>query len=609
MESHPLIERFFEGECTPAERAELITWLRASQANRDLFARESLMYLGLPDAMHASSLSDEMDDLSLFVDDAEESGGPSFEEQLASLAPGDQPATLVDLTPRVIAEMAQARRAAQVSREKESRRRASLDRKPDTVIFPRWLAYGSAIAACLALSLAVYVQSRPNSATPTPSAQTPADRNGSGPAAADPVVYASVESSVGAARRGGQPLRAGELLTDDEIDLVSGLARVRFEGGAVVTVEAPARLVIVDEGRMRLESGRVFARAEGQAFSITTEAGSLTAVGSADRGAAFGVAVSGGQLTAHAFEGRLALQTTGSQATDTVSLAAGHALRVRGGAVQHDPIDPLAFVMDQEYDIQLRVQAGDTEASWLAYAQELRRRDGLLLYLSPDLAEHLEAEASVNLAEHAPAQSRRQRGAARDSRMLETLDRRASFMFDTDADRLIYDLSESYERLTLAAWVYVPAGSHPDRLLALVMSEADQPGELHWQLACQQNGGWVLRLGILEGIPLSDPHIFRDVDTTLPGAARSGRWVHLVTTLDTRQGVAATYLNGELTDSQPLSRTGLVRLGRIHVGNWKVLPGAGNNARFLSGAISDLTIFDVTLDGESVKELYESTAR
>ncbi len=94
----------------------------------------------------------------------------------------------------------------------------------------------------------------------------------------------------------GTPLRQGDML-----NLAAGLVQIRFESGALVTLEGPATFVLAERNAARMKLGCTFARASGDALGFTIETPAATVV---DLGTEFGVMVErDGSTEVHVFSG------------------------------------------------------------------------------------------------------------------------------------------------------------------------------------------------------------------------------------------------------------------------------------------------------------------
>jgi hypothetical protein len=134
---------------------------------------------------------------------------------------------------------------------------------------------------------------------------------------------------------GGEPqsdLRAGKLLAID-----GGLAEFRFQCGARVILEGPARLELLSPTSARLHHGRLTVRVAGATgFEILSPQGRVV-----DHGTEFGVAVSNaGATSVRVFQGRVEVVPTGAAPATAVSLTQDQAARITDGKVTVEPARP-----------------------------------------------------------------------------------------------------------------------------------------------------------------------------------------------------------------------------------------------------------------------------
>jgi ferric-dicitrate binding protein FerR (iron transport regulator) len=130
---------------------------------------------------------------------------------------------------------------------------------------------------------------------------------------------------------GGEPptdLRPGMMVAVER-----GLAEFRFQSGARVVLEGPARLELVSGSSVRLHGGKLAARVTGRAgFEVFSPQGKVT-----DTGTEFGVSVSdAGATDVHVFEGRVEIVPVGPGAA-AVSVLQAQTARIAAGTVTVRP--------------------------------------------------------------------------------------------------------------------------------------------------------------------------------------------------------------------------------------------------------------------------------
>ncbi len=127
---------------------------------------------------------------------------------------------------------------------------------------------------------------------------------------------------------GISPIAANARLGREAIRCQSGMIRLAFDSGALVTLEGPADLQILSGTRLRALRGRITALAKGDAKGFIVETPSSLVV---DRGTEFGVEVdANGRTSVVVFEGLVDLSRldSGEPSPDVKHLTRGEALRV-----------------------------------------------------------------------------------------------------------------------------------------------------------------------------------------------------------------------------------------------------------------------------------------
>jgi len=184
--------------------------------------------------------------------------------------------------------------------------------------FPRRLAWwGVALAAAAALVLAVRT-SVPDLLTPRP----------------QPVATLTAGKAL---RWEGStvPTEVGARLAPGRLRLADGLAKIVFDHGAEVTLEAPADLELISADRCVLHSGRLVAKVPPPAigFLVITPTAELH-----DLGTEFGVSVSDSRSDVQVFDGIVDVRHPGSGRTER--LTTGRSVRFGESAI--DDFDPNA---------------------------------------------------------------------------------------------------------------------------------------------------------------------------------------------------------------------------------------------------------------------------
>jgi hypothetical protein len=154
---------------------------------------------------------------------------------------------------------------------------------------------------------------------------------------AHPPTFATVAATVGAqwSETAGQ-LKTGQRLPATPMFLQSGCAEIKFDSGATMIVEAPARFEVRAVNSVELTSGRIAAKVPPSAhgFAVETAGGRVV-----DLGTEFGVAISpDGSDQIDVFKGKvMAAAPQAASPVDSLMLSEGQAAVSAGHQIKLDP--------------------------------------------------------------------------------------------------------------------------------------------------------------------------------------------------------------------------------------------------------------------------------
>ncbi len=138
------------------------------------------------------------------------------------------------------------------------------------------------------------------------------------------------------------PLAAGDPLpATHRLELLKGVAQIRFQDGALVTLQGPANLELLTAGSARLRSGVItsFVPPEAVGFQVQTE--TLDVI---DLGTSFGVAATaGGDTSVSVFSGRVEVSLTASDDPVRRIVSQGESIRT---SAQRKSIESIDFTAD-----------------------------------------------------------------------------------------------------------------------------------------------------------------------------------------------------------------------------------------------------------------------
>jgi hypothetical protein len=177
---------------------------------------------------------------------------------------------------------------------------------------------------------------------------------------------ATIAAGVDVVFRDGYKL--GARLTPGHLRVEHGVAQIVFDRGAVILLQGPAELELVDEGSCRLISGTLSADVVPDVNGFSVGAGDIEIY---EHDARFGLRTGPQMATeVHAFGGGLELVGLRDGQLARRKLAEGEAIRWQtGSAATGIALDPDAFVSSQE--LARRQQASEQRAyqRWLDYSQ------------------------------------------------------------------------------------------------------------------------------------------------------------------------------------------------------------------------------------------------
>ena len=159
-----------------------------------------------------------------------------------------------------------------------------------------------------------------------------------------PEVIAEIKLSENAAWESPLPTSPGSMLTAGPMKLTAGIATLRFQSGATMTLEAPAQIQLNTAMHARLETGAAVLEVpeSAQGFILDTPDGRII-----DHGTSFAVNIRPGDSTVEVIEGEISVHhsTSGKQARLIDNQAAS--LTSEALAIYDTPL-PLPEVTDSE---------------------------------------------------------------------------------------------------------------------------------------------------------------------------------------------------------------------------------------------------------------------
>ncbi|MFT5126359.1 MAG: hypothetical protein ACI9TH_003236 [Kiritimatiellia bacterium] len=382
---------------------------------------------------------------------------------------------------------------------------------------------------------------------------------------------ALIVNEVDAAFSPPRPLDAQGLETGD-YDLQRGSIHLRFNSGADLVIEGPARFELLHARRTRLAYGNVRAIVPpvARGFTVVTQHANYE-----DIGTEFGLRVNPtkGLETLMVFDGRVNVR---NPSTDDLvqSLTGGEVFQFKDGVpIAQAEVDPASFPVPGDISHQ----------RWLR-AKEHRLQDPNLLALftfepddqAPMTLRNIQGRVNPSVSDAKVEGARWVSGRWPGKKAL---------LFDRSTDFAELDIVGEFTEFTVAAWVFVD-GLH-NTLNAVFNSNGWDAGDVHVQ---------IMRHGGAHADTYAEPDRNERTMEVIP----IGEWVHLAATFSSPEKTIRVYLNGEPAYETAMGPDEKIQPGTCRIGNW--LP-AGNFAsqRSLHGRMDELAMWNRVLSEATIQ--------
>lgn len=413
-----------------------------------------------------------------------------------------------------------------------------------------------------------------------------------------PVAYLSRVSGVSgnSALTQGQSISSGQ-----EVVIREGILEMDFFSGARVSLQGPARFMPESDMRLTVREGLVQVDVPDSAkgFELALPDGTIT-----DFGTSFEVAVSNDKTSRlQVSKGEIELAgTSGGGAAkrmfkgDAVSLATG-----KGSS----PIDFKKLEVKDDLEFRTTEENRRREEKWNNSCAALAQDPSMLVHFR-FLAEEKGSREIINRAKAPNAPGTGTVIAA--DWVTGRWEGKEALAFHGYADRVRVDVPGEYPQVTYLAWVM--ADNLPLRYNGLFLSEANIPGEAHWQFS--REGAFTF--GIRQDTELWQFH--RAFSKPVLPPSSYGSWHFLGTTYDSATREVVHYVDGQEIHRSSIEASVPVRFGRATLGNF-FDPDPAKNAdvyglgqswsfRNWSGAIDEFMLFSRALDAAEIQQIYAS---
>ena len=390
----------------------------------------------------------------------------------------------------------------------------------------------------------------------------------------------------------GDGLTLGSRVAPGRLQLKRGVAQLVFDRGAVVVLEGPAELFLIDSGTCRLVSGSISADVLPESGEFNVGVGDFSIM---ETDARFGLRTSPDEDSeVHVFGGELNLVNYGGTIAQARHLKEGQALRFGGNEVATGmDSDPTSFVTRQELARRHRLNEKLAHARWVEYSKRwLDDPSVMIRYEFGPTADGVivnTVDADRHSAKYRRSSPRWISGRWSDKQTM---------LFDGRTD--VLDVADHPDlrlqrQLSLAIWFQARShswgpwtrlagkGRGADRNYGLWV---DMDGELLWQVC-----------------PDKDPESQEVWDrySLEAGVLPVGQWCLAVGVVDEDQ--LRVYVNGELRASGPAPETIANSNDPLTIGFYDDVP---HHNTYFCGELDELILLNRVLSEDEIAEMYEA---
>ncbi|MCE9561545.1 MAG: hypothetical protein K8U57_05775 [Planctomycetes bacterium] len=387
--------------------------------------------------------------------------------------------------------------------------------------------------------------------------------------------------AVGAEWTSSKGPAVGAVLEPGWLKLNAGLVEIEFFSGARVVLEGPAEFQLVSADEAFCGAGRLTAEVPSHAtgFRIGTPQGALV-----DRGTAFGLSVTPAGAEVHVFQGKVELHGNAGRR----DLITGEGIAVAPNrADRRLPANSGGFVTSPDLDRRENEATLRERKQWEAAGKAWNADSALLARF--DFEVPAPTRTIRNLATNGSTVGNgtvvgcdRADGSRPGTGALE---------FGRVVDRVRVAITGEFRSLTLLARVRV--GGLDRKFNSLLMSDAFDPGAVHWQVLSDGR----VRLGVSNRPRHTDydsPRVFTP--------NRLGQWIHLAVVYDAEARRVTHYADGVPLNRQELTVDVTLRPGRAELGNWN--PATRSDPvpiRHFSGRMDEFAVFSRPLSDDEIR--------
>jgi hypothetical protein len=398
---------------------------------------------------------------------------------------------------------------------------------------------------------------------------------------------------------GDSDIRAGSM------ELVSGYAKILFDCGAEIIVQAPAEFEAISMDRLLLNRGRLTANVPKSAFGFTVSTPNARIV---DLGTEFGVMVGpSGCSDVYVFQGEVALSPDQQQVNSTQRtrhlITEGFAKRVEAdNSVKDLGFNESPFVRKTEFNISLKASQGSRYHRWLAYSYRLRYDIDLVAYYTFERGPG-EPDKLINTSSAFAGRLNGILGSDISGNLQPAWiggrwpQKRALSFDSTKAHHVTvpYDPAlDLYGTVTICAWVYREGPRGGGHIVSKRFEE-----QVNFQFAFFGNdvGGYSHRMQFGTG-DISEELNRAFCYSTNP-ILQTDQWQHVAAAFDGSE--VRFYLNGRLAARQAYIKPAGVIEADMLIGKH----GLKTDSSYFHGKMDELAVFKRVLSDSEIRNMYE----
>lgn len=378
----------------------------------------------------------------------------------------------------------------------------------------------------------------------------------------------------------GQDLKAGWLT------LKKGKIILEMSSGMEISVEAPAKIELIDSSSLKLDYGKIRLKSSlaRKGFSIITKHGKLS-----DQGADFGVHIEESIATSNCFTGEVAF--IDGELVQMIHAGQNYSLKDKKFIAQE------TYKSTESVRAEAQLASKEKLAAWRRYIHQLKYDpDTAFLYqFAPNINNPQELIQEVHRSEVEPAHGKIIGANWDQGRFPGT----SSLKFDSPNDRVKFFLNEKFDTMTYHMWVKIDELNKNNNHLGIFLSEKWDPNQITLQYVTLPKGAF-FKVDSRENFVHNS--IFLKPEQIL------GQWLLISFTFNIEAKEIHLYLNGKSIDKQSKIHQQSMTppfIGWCDLMNW--VPLNSQDIRSTPGQVDFLSIHRRAFSAEEVLDFYNKS--